>query len=147
MNSSEPDQDPFRSRSLLAGTIVALALALPPTGCVKPTGPVEYRDQKVTGKVMLASGRPLTKGRVVLVPLQEPFMQLAGKIGPDGSFTVSAGGLEGGGVSHGKFQVSIEPGGGVKTAGFPAKYLDPSRSELTTTIAPETTELEPFVLK
>jgi hypothetical protein len=131
---------------------LALLLALPPAGCGEPPKTDVFTNQKVMGKVLLDNGRPLTRGRVVLVPLQEPFMQLSGKLGPDGSFSLSAAGL-GTGISHGRFQVSIEPdnvsSGGSKPRGlnFPRKYLDPSASGLTVTIGPETTQLPPIELK
>jgi hypothetical protein len=139
----------------------ALLLALPPAGCGGGAGPVPavFKDQIVTGKVVLAGGRPLTRGRVALQPLQEPFGFLYGKLGPDGSFTLSTEGLSpaapaGTGVSHGEFRVCIEldnyfPGSTARPKGlnFPARYLDPTTSGLTAEITPETKQLPPFVLK
>ena len=98
-------------------------------------------NQVVKGKVLLASGKPLTRGRVVLTPKQEPMLPLFGDIEPDGSFTLKAGGFVVG-VSHGNFLVSVEPPGYVagsrakpKNLAFPARYLDPENG-LTATIAP-----------
>ena len=109
-------------------------------------------NQVVKGKVLLGNGKPLTRGRVVLTPKQEPMLPLFGDLGPDGSFTLKAGGFIVG-VSHGDFLVSVEPPGYVagsrakpKNLAFPARYLDPENG-LTATIAPETSELPPIELK
>ena len=108
--------------------------------------PARVRKQVVKGKVLLGNGKPLTRGRVVLTPKQEPMLPLLGDIEPDGSFTLKAGGFLVG-VSHGNFLVSVEPPGYVagsrakpKNLAFPARYLDPENG-LTATIAPETSEL------
>ena len=137
---------------------VILAFALPAGGCGDGAEQktIDLKDQVVTGKVQLASGKPLTKGRVVLTPVKESDAPLYGAIGRDGAFTLTAAGLgmagKGMGVTHGEFRVSVETDNylpGVKPKGltFPAKYLDPATSELTATITPETKELAPFVLK
>jgi len=114
--------------------------------------PAEFKKQEVTGKILLADGKPLTKGRVVLLPKQEPLLPLYGKLKPDGTFTLSAGGL-GAGVSHGEFQVSLEPDGyfpGSKNVPrglpYPPKYLDRDNG-LNVTISPDTKELAPITLK
>jgi hypothetical protein len=132
--------------------VLALILALSTHGCGESgPAPVPLKEQVVTGKVTLAGGKPLTKGRVVLFPLQEPFMPLYGKIKADGTFTLGAAGI-GTSVSHGAFQVSVEPpgyhlGGKPKGLTFPAKYLNESTSGLTATITPETKQLPTIVLK
>jgi hypothetical protein len=155
------DREHSGARRRMAAAGVALLLTLLPAGCGGGTGPesAEFKNQVVTGKVVLASGRPLTRGRVALQPLQAPFGFLYGTLGPDGSFKLSTEGLSPGapagtGVSHGEFRVCIEldnyfPGSTAKPKGlnFPAKYLDPTTSGLTAKITPETNELPPFVLK
>jgi hypothetical protein len=84
--------------------------------------------------------------------LKAPFLALYGKLGPDGIFTLSVGGFRAG-VTHGEFQVSIEPEGfssltsKVRRLDFPAKYLDPAASGLTAKITPETTQLPTIELK
>jgi hypothetical protein len=148
-----------RPRGLaLAG--LALILAITPAGCGDDTGAgatgatavAAFKNQAVTGRATLTGGKPLTKGRIALFPLQEPTMPLYGDIKPDGSFTLAAGGI-GTVISHGDFQVSIEPPGYVpgskpkKPILFPAKYLDPTTSELKVTITPETKQLPTIELK
>src|SRR5690242_16662225 len=105
------DRDRSRPRGPTAAVGLALLLALPAVGCgeTQPK-PIEYKNRTVTGKVVLAGGRPLTKGRVALYPLKAPFLALYGKLGPDGLFTLSVGGSRPG-VTYGEFQVSIEPEG------------------------------------
>jgi hypothetical protein len=147
------DRDPSGARRPAAGVGLALLLALPAAGCGEHgPKPIEYKNQTVTGKVVLAGGRPLTRGRVALYPLREPHLALYGKLGPDGTFTLSVGGFRTG-VTYGEFQVSIEPEGfssltgKVKRPNFPAKYLDPAASGLTAEITPETTQLPTIELK
>ena len=147
------DRDRSRPRRPTAAVGLALLLALPAAGCGEnEPKPIEYRNQTVTGKVVLAGGRPLTKGRVALYPLKAPVLALYGKLGPDGIFTLSVGGFRAG-VTYGEFQVSIEPEGfssltsKVKGLSFPAKYLDPAASGLTAKITPETTQLPTIELK
>ena len=134
-----------------AATVIASLAVLMCSACGGRTQPVEFKTQVVTGKILLASGKPLTKGRVVLLPKQEPMLPLYGKLQPDGTFTLSAGGL-GAGVSHGEFQVSIEPDGYFpgsknkpKGLPYPPKYID-SDNGLNVTITPDTKELPPITL-
>ncbi len=135
-----------------AGAVLASLAALMFSACGGRPQPAEFKKQEVTGKILLAGGKPLTKGRVVLLPKQEPLLPLYGKLQPDGTFTLSAGGL-GTGVSHGEFQVCLEPEGyfpGSKNVPrglpYPAKYLDHDNG-LNVTISPDTTELAPITLK
>jgi hypothetical protein len=129
-----------------------LLLVVAPFGCSgENAASVPLKDQRVTGKVVLAGGKPLTRGRIVFVPLQEPFMPLYGKLGPDGTYTLGAGGI-GTSVSHGDFRVCIEPPGyapGMKPkgVGFPARYLNESTSGLKATIDEQTHELPTFELR
>ena len=141
------------------GVAAAVMLLAPPMiGCGEGNGQktIDLKDQTVTGKVRLASGKPLTKGRVVFAPAKESDAILYGKLGPNGAFTLSPGSLgiagKGLGVTHGEFRVSVETDNylaGVKPKGltFPAKYLDPATSGLTETITPETKEISVIELK
>ena len=61
----------------------------------------------VTGKVLLADGKPLTTGRVEFIPVKGG-MPAAGDIGPDGSFSLKTGnGQEG--APAGDYKVRLEP--------------------------------------
>jgi hypothetical protein len=141
-----------RSACLLFPILLALGSAQPGCGGASSAPAGAGSNQVVKGKVVLASGKPLTRGRVVLTPKQEPMLPLFGDIEPDGSFTLKAGGFVVG-VSHGDFLVSVEPPGYLagsrakpKNLAFPARYLDPENG-LTATIAPETSELPAIELK
>jgi hypothetical protein len=143
-----------RSVGVSARCFVLFALGLGVLGCgdAASVAPGAGAGQVVKGKVLLAGGKPLTKGRLMLLPKQEPMLPLYGELGPDGSYTLKAGGLMVG-VSHGEFLVSIEPSGGgigpgvkTKSLGFPAKYLSPDNG-LTVSINAETKELPPIELK
>ena len=148
----------IRSKNRLGAVAAILLLALPIAGCGESTEQktIDLKDQVVTGKVQLAGGKPLTKGRVVFNPVKESDEPLYGKLDRTGSFTLSPAGLglagKGLGVTHGEFRVSVEtdnylPGVKPKGLNFPAKYLDPATSGLTATITADTKELPPFVLK
>jgi hypothetical protein len=135
---------------------LAVLLGLPPSGCSSggpAPGSVQIVPRAVIGKVVHANGRPLAHGRVVLVPLQAPFLPLHGDLKRDGTFTLTAAGLSVG-VSHGEFHVRVEPdgyfpGSRVKPKGlnFPAKYLDDATSGLKATITSDTQTLPTFELK
>jgi hypothetical protein len=143
-----------RRVAAVAGLVALFALAALVVGCEDaPAVPtITGANQVVKGKVLLDNGKPLTKGRVVLLPDQEPMLPLYGDLNPDGSFTLKAGGLVVG-VSYGQFRVSIEPGdrnlsgrGKSKSAPFPAKYLSTDNG-LTVKITADTKELPTIELK
>ncbi len=141
----------FSRRFSLLPLILAMASAGSGCGDGSNAASAPLVEQTVTGKVVLANGKPLSRGQVTLIPLQEPFMPLYGTLKPDGSFTLGAGGV-GTNVSHGEFQVSVEPldyRAGTKPKGlpFPAKYLNETTSGLKATITPETKELQTIELK
>jgi len=138
----------------LGGLLTVAVTLLLVTGCGggEPSQ-VPLSGQVVKGKVVLASGKPLSKGKVVLWPQQEPMMQIMGKIESDGTFTLKAAGVAVG-VSHGDFLVTVEPEGYIsgltakpKGLQYPAKYLNDQTSGLKVTITPETTELPTIELK
>jgi hypothetical protein len=143
------------ARNLSLSLTLALAAFVPAAGCGGGGDPtpikVEIQHQEVKGKVLLPNGKPLTRGRVVLTPLQEPKLSLFGRPGPDGTFTLSPG--LGVGVTHGDFQVTVEPeptlvgGRGKKALPYPAKYLDSATSPLKVTITAETRQLPTIELK
>ena len=137
------------------GISALLALTWILAGCGEDDGVAKpINSQEVKGKVVLANGKPLTKGTVVLWPQQEPMVQLLGKVQPDGTFTLKAGEVSVG-VSHGDFLVSVVPEGYVtgfvpakpKGLQYPAKYLSDQTSGLKVTITPETNELPVIELK
>jgi hypothetical protein len=128
-------------------------------GCGDPYSSRSFQTYEVTGKVLLADGKPLTGGVVHFESTHEIPRVADGPIRSDGSFSLSTPNV-GEGAGAGEYKVWFEPAEGVavtKKAGknvrdpqkfpFPAKYADPDTSGLTVTIKPEANQLEPFRLK
>ncbi len=156
-----------RSRMSEARLLGVLALLFPSAGCGNPVMPVpEWAHvQRVTGKVVMGDGRPLSDGKVVLTPQQEPREPLTAWLDSDGTFTLMEG--QGLAISRGEFLVHVEPlalppkasaksaqaherAGKSKTKGgqqIPAKYQKPETSGIKVTISPDTKELPPVQLK
>jgi hypothetical protein len=138
-----------RRRSVLL--VVALALVAGFSGCGSGaySGPV----YPVKGKVLLATGKPLTSGAVQFIP-ESGGMLASGKIGPDGTFSlVSLDKREG--AAPGPYKVRIEPSlemtaprGKTRTPlPFATRYTDDDgETGLTATVKSEPIELEPFRL-
>lgn len=142
-------------RTFWLTSVPAVVLAGLATGCGGAgEAPGSLSLNPVKGKVLLADGKPLAAGRVVLV---SPTTGLApnGKIGPDGSFTLTSGD-QGEGAPAGEYKVRIEPdaamgaGGSQPRSGsklpFPAAYADEDASGLKVTIKPGENTLEAFKL-
>ncbi len=110
----------------------------------------------VKGSVTLASGKPLTAGKVVFVPKKLGGLTSTGKIGADGTFTLSTSdGREG--AAEGDYRVRIEPDesvyskrsktGSLKNLPFPASYMDEDGDTgLTASVKPSENKLDPFKL-
>jgi hypothetical protein len=134
-------------RVSLRGAILLVAAL---SGC-SGTGESTIATHAVKGKVLLASGRPLTAGRVVFVAKDGLTLPASGPIGSDGSFTLTTR-SEGDGAIAGDYKVRIEaaqaaarrPG---RAPGFPLKYVDEDSSGLLVTVRAETNQLEPIRLK
>lgn len=142
-------------KPLLFGFLVVSAGLL--SGCGE--GSYSTSGEKVypvKGKVLLASGKPLNGGKVLFLPKKEVGLAATGKIGADGSFTVtSADGREG--AAEGDYKIRIEPDesvyskrtktGSLKSLPFPASYMDEDGDTgLTASVKPSDNELEPFKL-
>ena len=106
----------------------------------------------VKGQVLLADGKPLTTGVVVLV--SKVAMEFPGKVESDGHFSIKT--PAGDGAPEGEYRVRIEPEArgtapgpvkkGPPNLPYPMKYLDESTSGLTATVKPGENTLEPFKL-
>src|SRR5438445_12585892 len=118
-------------------------------GCSDPDGTRSFRTYEVKGIVLLADGRPLSGGRILLESTQELAHVAEGSIGPDGSFTLATPNV-GEGAAPGEYKVWIEPAAGlgtVKKGGaivrdansypFAAQFADPDSSGLTAVVKPE----------
>lgn len=142
--------------------VLALLLLGPGCGGGPPAPPPGTHIQRVTGKVMMGNGMPMTRGKVVLTPQQDPKEPLTGWIDSDGIYTLMEG--QGLAIPHGEFLVHIEPPAVPKDAAktpqaqavlarmqkaahVPAKYQKPETSKLKFTIGPDTKELPTILLK
>ena len=156
-----------RSKRSAAGRCGVLALLFLFAGCsnANPAIPVPAwaHVQRVTGKVTAADGAPVSGGKIVLTPQQEPREPLSGWLDSDGSFTLMEN--QGLGISHGEFLVHIEPLKSLKAAlkspqsqskqgktqkggpKIPTKYQQPETSGIKVTISADTKQLPPIQLK
>jgi hypothetical protein len=138
------------SGCLLAGLALA---ALVPVSC----GPADGRRPtfSVSGKVLLPDGKPAEHATVVFHPAGESgpdVVKPRGKVGPDGTFRLTT--YDGhDGAPAGEYRVTVElwlstgKGDEGPTSRLPAKYARPETSQLSATVNPGPTELQPIRLK
>ena len=136
-----------------AGGIVAAAGLMIPglSGRGEPTYSTPTVNP-VKGQILLPDGKPLTSGQVVLVSSQG--VELPGKVGSDGRFSIKSG--AGDGAPEGEYKVRIDPEPQPESAGrakkgaasppLPAKYADETTSDLKVTVRPGESDLEPIKL-
>jgi hypothetical protein len=127
------------------------------TGCGNDSGaPPVVTVYEVKGRVLLADGKPLSGGRVYFVP-DDRAITSDGKIGPDGTFSLSTGN-SGEGAPPGRYRVRVEPddpsllaprqpSARGKKLPFPPRFLDEDSSGLTARVEPWVNQLEPFRLR
>jgi len=130
---------------LIAGLLAGLA------GCHNSETLPSFTVYEVTGKVLLADGKPLTSGWVYFVPKSDLPVTPSAQIAPDGTFSLDTGG-SGKGAPPGEYKVRIEaPQAHVdpksKKSLFPFKYTDEDSSKLVVTVRAQANQLEPFLLK
>jgi hypothetical protein len=134
------------------GTVAAAGLMISGlSGCAERSYSVAT-VYPVKGQVLLADGKPLTAGQVVLVSKED--REFPGKVESDGHFSIKT--PAGDGAPEGAYKVRIDPesqaGSGSRTKRstanlpFPAKYTDESTSDLTVTVKPGENNLEPMKL-
>lgn len=106
----------------------------------------------VSGRVLLANGKPLTRGRVTFVSKDASAPPASGDLGPDGSFKLTTRTPDDGAVP-GDYKVRIEPAAvpnarpeAVKPP-FPVKYIDEDSSAIVVTVRGEANQLDPIRLK
>ncbi len=137
-------------------TWISLVVLSAVCGCGDADATKQVAVFPVKGQVLLPDGKPLTAGRVVFVS-KDGMSNSTGKIGEDGSFSLSTG-QSGEGAPAGEYKIRIEPdestlgskgshaGRAAANLPFPGKYTDEDSSELTATVKPEPNQLEPFKL-
>ena len=134
-------------RGLIGLVVAAVGLA----GCGDSGGISSGPIFSVEGRVLLASGKPLTAGRVTFVAKDGLIPPASGTIGPDGKFSLTTRELNDGAVV-GDYKVRIEPpasreGSAVRSPKFPLKYVDEDSSGLVVTVRAEPNRLDPIRLK
>lgn len=141
-----------RIRRIAAGTCVlcpsALWLALAASGC---SGEGKVSTVAVEGRVLLADGRPLSRGRVTFVSADVSAPPASGELGTDGAFRLTTRD-PGDGAAPGTYRVRIEPAaapGAPPDAAppFPTRYVDEDSSGIVVTVRGEPNRLGPFYLK
>ncbi len=138
------------SRALWSGSVVAGLLAVL-CGCQSSDRLPSLTVYQVTGKVLLADGKPLTSGWIYFVPKSDLSVTPSAQIAADGSFSLDTGG-SGAGAPPGEYKVRIEaPQAHVnpksKKSLFPFKYTDEDSSGILVTVLAEPNQLKPFILK
>ena len=132
------------------GSVLILAALV---GCSDEYGTSEPTFA-VTGKVVLADGKPLTAGRVTFVAKDGLKPPASGEVAADGRFTLTTRAPNDGAIP-GDYKVRVEPaaaGAGVGKARprglrFPVKYVDEDSSGLTVTVKAAENTLEPIKLR
>jgi hypothetical protein len=138
-----------RNRAQLAASLLAVALA----GCGEAHALLSAPVYEVKGQVLLKDAKPLPRGRVVFVPVEQSAIQAFGDLEADGTFTLKTRGTEHGAVV-GRYRVRIEPAfddlrsaKGPRQLPFPYKYTDEDTSGLLVNVQPQSNRLEPFRLR
>src|SRR5438874_2585869 len=70
-----------------------------------------FTTYPVKGRILLANGKPLTKGRVTFVAVDGLRPPASGEIGLDGSFSLTTR-ADGDGATPGEYKIRIEPASG-----------------------------------
>jgi hypothetical protein len=134
-----------------------LGLLLGLAGCQRDPGAAPVvKVHEVTGQVLLAGSKPLSKGKVTFVRIDPPYLISTAAVSSDGRFSLTTGD-SGEGAPEGQYKVRVEPDGpppvlrggrqDSKILPYPAKFLDEDSSGLIVTVKAEPNHLKPFVLK
>ncbi len=141
---------PRRSRWISALAVTAW-VAL--TGCDNSNALPSLKVFQVTGKVLLADGKPLDGGWITFVPKGDLPVTPSAVIQPDGTFSVSTGG-SGEGAPPGEYKIRVEApqlqlatSKARKKPIIPTKYTDEDSSGLVVRVRAEPNRIDPIVLK
>jgi hypothetical protein len=135
--------------SILLGLLFVLA----GSGC-SPSAPAVAKAYPVKGKVVLASGTPISAGRVHLHPRDNAMgVEAFGEIEKDGTFTLTTYAVRDGAVP-GHYAVTVEPysykTGNLKldkATRIPKRYWEPGTSDLTVEVTSQDNLLPPISLR
>jgi hypothetical protein len=121
------------------------------SGCGQSDSLPKLQVYEVTGKVVLADGKPLRSGIISFVPTGDLAITPSANIAPDGTFSVVTGG-SGLGAPAGEYKVRVEapefrPDPRSKKELFPHKYTDEDSSKILVTVRPQENHLDPITLK
>jgi hypothetical protein len=132
---------------------VAVSVAATLNGCRGSDSLPSLPVYQVTGKVVLADGKPLSGGFISFVPKDGLAVTPSSTIGPDGTFSLVTGG-SGDGAPAGEYKVRVEAPQLQHAAArskrrpvFPDKYRDEDSSGLVITVRADANQLEPIRLK
>jgi hypothetical protein len=133
----------------LRGLVVAIGAGI--FGCQKADRLPVLPVYEVTGKVVLADGKPLTSGLISFVPKGDLTVTPSGFIRADGNFSLVTGG-SGEGAPAGEYKVRVEApqlqsGKAKKKPVVPVKYTDEDSSGIVVTVRVGANHLEPIQLK
>lgn len=154
MDETKPEQHARKRGGMRRLSYVVMLTFTGFAGCSDPNTIPHLTTYPVKGRVLLASGKPLSVGRVFFRRKAEPPIQAAGEIGPDGRFEL--GTLESNdGAPEGEYTVRIDPtprnldgpAPRIKLAQIPSQYTDVDGGALSATVAAGNNDLKPFYLK
>jgi hypothetical protein len=135
----------------LGAVVVGLWAAL--SGCRGSDSLPAYQVYAVTGKVLLADGRPLGGGWITFVSKGDLPVSPSAEIRSDGTFSLLTGG-SGEGAPAGEYKIRVETPqfqrGGQKARHkplYPARYTDEDSSGLVATVRAEANQLQPILLR
>jgi hypothetical protein len=121
------------------------------SGCGQSDSLPKLQVYEVTGKVVLADGKPLSSGVISFVPTGNLPITPSANIASDGTFSLVTGG-SGVGAPAGEYKVRVEapefrPDPKTKKTLFPFKYTDEDSSRIVVTVLAQQNHLEPIMLK
>ncbi len=138
-------------RCRMSALAVAVGVAL--AGCQNSNSLPSLRVYEVKGKVLLASGKPLSSGWIYFVPKGDLPLTPSARIQPDGTFSLETGG-SGAGAPPGDYKVRVEtpqlPPASPRSRSkplVPIKYTDEDSSGLVVTVQAGSNQIDPIILK
>ncbi len=138
----------LRPQSATALSLVLLALAGPLlSGCRHADGETTPTLHPVTGRVLMADGKPLTTGSIVFVPIKGSTHQASAPLNSDGTFSLGTN-KEKDGAAPGEYAVMVDLTMGVdskkKAPKVHPKFTDYGTSGWTAVVEAKSNDLPTF---